>query len=99
MILSRGIAPSLIRRRGPGSGPAFVLCRCRGQVPRPIRPGPRVAVRGATAGPRISTQSLEDFGDDAGADRAAALANGEAQLLLHRDRRDRKSTRLNSSHV
>ena len=27
-------------------------------------------------------------GDDAGADRAAALADGEAQLLVHRDRRD-----------
>src|SRR5688572_10626568 len=30
----------------------------------------------------------DDLGDDAGADGAAALADGEAQLLLHRDRRD-----------
>src|ERR1043166_8070922 len=31
---------------------------------------------------------LDDLGDDAGADGAAALADGRAQLLLHRDRRD-----------
>src|SRR4051812_22375486 len=30
----------------------------------------------------------DDIGDDAGADRVAAFANGEAQALLHRDRRD-----------
>src|SRR4051795_10478037 len=31
---------------------------------------------------------LDDFGDDAGADGAAALANREAQALVHRDRLD-----------
>src|SRR5512145_757343 len=31
---------------------------------------------------------LENLGDDAGADRFAALADGEAQPLLHRDRAD-----------
>ena len=31
---------------------------------------------------------LDDLGDDAGADRPATLADGEPQLLLHRDRRD-----------
>ena len=31
---------------------------------------------------------LEDLGDDAGADGAAAFADGEAHLLLERDRRD-----------
>src|ERR1700730_9960683 len=31
---------------------------------------------------------LYDLGDDAGADGAAALADGEAQTLVHRDRRD-----------
>src|SRR5262249_30369438 len=31
---------------------------------------------------------LRDLRDDAGADGAATLADGEAQLLLHRDRRD-----------
>src|SRR3546814_1448962 len=67
-------------------------------------------------GPVLYTLSLLlDAGDDAGADGAAALADGEAQALVHRDRRDqldrhghvvarhhhlrdRKSTRLNSSH-
>ena len=32
--------------------------------------------------------TLDDLGDDAGADGAAALADREAQLLVHRDRRD-----------
>jgi hypothetical protein len=31
---------------------------------------------------------LDDFSDDAGADGAATFADGEAQLLFHRDRRD-----------
>src|SRR4030095_13628358 len=38
---------------------------------------------------RGSDPSLfDDLGDDAGADGAAALADREAQLLVHRDRRD-----------
>src|SRR6185437_2935211 len=37
----------------------------------------------------LKRASLGDFSDDAGADRAAALANGEAKLLLHRDRHDK----------
>src|SRR6266550_1928492 len=36
-------------------------------------------------GARTSKQLLEDLGDDAGADGPAAFADGEAQLLLHRD--------------
>src|SRR5436190_17770656 len=47
--------------------------------------------------------SFQNFGDDAGADGTAALADREAQPLVHRDRhdqlQDRKSTRLNSSHT
>src|SRR6185312_13853819 len=31
---------------------------------------------------------LDDLGDDAGADRAAALADGKTQTLVHRDRVD-----------
>src|SRR2546426_7906311 len=37
---------------------------------------------------------LEDLGDDAGAHGAAALADREAQLLLHRDRRDQLDRHL-----
>src|SRR5947209_13798934 len=37
---------------------------------------------------------LQDLGDDAGAHRAAALADREAQLLLHRDRRDQLDRHL-----
>src|SRR3970040_387090 len=36
----------------------------------------------------ISLSLLGDFGDDAGADGAAALADREPELLVHRDRRD-----------
>src|SRR5437764_3448817 len=37
--------------------------------------------------PAVPARSLfQDFGDDAGADGAAALADGEAQALVHRDR-------------
>src|SRR5262245_44114701 len=38
--------------------------------------------------PSSVVQLLDDLGDDAGADRAAALADGEAKLLLHRNRHD-----------
>src|SRR3989442_652039 len=37
---------------------------------------------------------LQDLGDDARAHRAAALADREAQLLLHRDRRDQLDRHL-----
>src|SRR5690554_5529991 len=40
---------------------------------------------------------LEDLGYYAGADGTAAFANRETQTFVHR--KDRKSTRLNSSHV
>jgi hypothetical protein len=35
---------------------------------------------------------LDDRSDDAGADGAAAFADGEAQLLFHRDRHDQLET-------
>src|SRR5690606_13519925 len=50
--------------------------------PTPKRPAPRDAARG------LVSCLLDDGGDDAGADRAATLADGEAQLLLHGDRDD-----------
>src|SRR5690606_27387481 len=37
---------------------------------------------------------LDDFRHDAGADSAAAFADGEAQLLFHRDRRDQLDVQL-----
>src|SRR6476469_9221856 len=41
--------------------------------------------------PRPKTSTLlNDACDDAGADGAAALADGEAKLLLHRDRHDKR---------
>src|SRR5262249_36570604 len=39
-------------------------------------------------GAGFERRSLDDLGDDAGAHGAAALADREAQLLVHRDRRD-----------
>src|SRR5690606_35705278 len=37
---------------------------------------------------------LQHLGDDAGADGAAAFADGEAELLFHRDRRDERHVHL-----
>src|SRR5438477_12517577 len=50
----------------------------------------RVLVRRSRTGlPRCpSSRSLDDLRDDARADRAATLANGEAQTLVHGDRLD-----------
>jgi hypothetical protein len=45
-----------------------------------------VETRGAE--PLVSLGSLDDRGDDACTDGAAAFADGEAQLLFHRDRDD-----------
>ena len=39
-------------------------------------------------GQKAPLRSIDDLSDDAGADRAAAFADGEAQLLFHRDRHD-----------
>src|SRR5438876_5905420 len=44
--------------------------------------------------PSVPRFLLQDLGDDAGAHRAAALADREAQLLLHRDRRDQLDRHL-----
>src|SRR5687767_13109260 len=44
--------------------------------------------------PRNLDESLDDLGDDAGADGASALADGEAQALLHGDRRDQRDLHL-----
>src|SRR5229473_2771279 len=44
--------------------------------------------------PAMGSSLLQDLGDDAGADGAAALADREAQLLLHRDRRDQLDRHL-----
>ena len=42
-----------------------------------------------TGPPRVNkTVLLEDFGDDAGAHRMAALADRETKTFLHRDRHD-----------
>src|SRR6185312_13252712 len=44
--------------------------------------------KGARLAAPPSAPLLDDAGDDAGAHRAAALADGEAKLLFHRDRHD-----------
>src|SRR3989440_5007335 len=44
--------------------------------------------------PAIESSLLQDLGGHAGAHRAAALANREPQLLLHRDRRDQLDRHL-----
>jgi len=65
--------------------------RCtRGSRSHGLRPSPWNLLRGAApptrTGPRDDLRRLlEDLGDGAGADRAAALADGEAELLLERD--------------
>ena len=51
----------------------------------------RTRRRSKPAAPRqigSSPSLLHDLGDDAGADGAAAFADGEAQLLFHGDRHD-----------
>src|SRR5256886_5537435 len=49
--------------------------------------------------PSVPRFLLQDLGDDAGAHRAAALADREAQLLLHRDRRDQLDRHLRVVHA
>src|SRR5947199_1344417 len=44
--------------------------------------------------PSVPRFLLQDLGDHAGAHGAAALADREAQLLLHRDRRDQLDRHL-----
>src|SRR2546423_5651012 len=44
--------------------------------------------------PAMESSLLQDFRDHAGADRAAAFADREPQLLLHRDRRDQLDRHL-----
>src|SRR4051794_22061967 len=73
------------------SAGSFVLPLCApkadpnpaGPAP-PAAPGPRSG--GGTAGSYLVL--LDDLGDDARADRAATLADGEAQALVHGDRLD-----------
>src|ERR1700722_16285315 len=45
---------------------------------------------GASAPPAGRNASLRDRNDNARADRATALTDGEAKLLLHRDRNDER---------
>src|SRR3954447_10184503 len=72
------------------SGERFVLALCAPKAdPKPAGPPPpRRSARsgGGTAG-RIR-RLLDDLGHDARADRAAALADREAQALVHGDRLD-----------
>src|SRR3712207_8770716 len=83
-----------MRRRPPRSTLFPYTTLFRSDKPRDGRPARRVSAPRRVRQPAL----LDDLGDDAGADGAPALADGEAKLLLHRDR-DRKSTRLNSSHA
>src|SRR5690554_335353 len=58
---------------GPGPGPGRTTSESRAR---------------ASPGPSARFVLLDHLGDDAGADRAATLADREAQLLLHGDRTD-----------
>src|SRR3954451_24187339 len=54
----------------------------------PATSGQSSALRLERNSGRRAVDSLDDLGDPAGADGAAAFADGEAQALLHRDRLD-----------
>src|SRR5262249_43834904 len=56
--------------------------------------GGRTQLRDAGRAPELVNQLLEDLHDLAGADGAAALANGEGQALLHGDRLDQVDLHL-----
>ena len=60
--------------RGPRTADSNYIVAFAGTVPSPAA--------------LAATHSLQDLRDDAGADGAAAFADGEAQLLFHRDRND-----------
>src|SRR5579872_7243379 len=64
------------------------LTPCR----RPPSPFPLPPERALRARPLPAL--LDDLGDDAGAHRAAAFANGEPEPLIHRDRRDQRDLHL-----
>src|SRR5579872_1555256 len=64
------------------------LTHCR-RPPSPFPLPPERALR-----PRPLPSLLDDLGDDAGAHRAAAFANGEPEPLIHRDRRDQRDLHL-----
>src|SRR5688572_14153020 len=58
------------------------------QARRESNPQPAVLETAALPIELLAYDLLQNFGDDAGADGLATLADGEAQALLHRDRRD-----------
>src|SRR5690606_32458873 len=61
---------------------------------RAVHRSPSCRSRGAPRGRRAGPCLLDDLGHHAGADGAAALADGEAQALVHGDRRDQRHHHL-----
>src|SRR5205085_2077223 len=92
-LARRGIENSMIERLETYANILAVHCH---YLSVPSRPGlsrhPRLKKKSWMPGTKPGTTTdgflLDDAGDDAGTDGAAALADGEAKLLFHRDRHD-----------